>query len=84
MNLMGLKEILEREQINTYNYEILEHKVGAVDQIGIMKTPKGFTVYFVERGAIIDDRDFETETEAAIYFLREMAKGNKRLEQYIT
>ncbi len=84
MNINEVSAIFERKKINTYIYEILERKVGAVDQIGVMKTPKGFTVYFVERGTVIDDRDFNTEAEASDYLLREMAKGNKRLEQYIS
>ena len=84
MNLKEVETLFEREKINTYSYEILERKTGAIDQIGVMKTPKGFTVYFVERGVVIDDRDFSAEEEAAIYLLSEMAKGNKRLEKYIS
>lgn len=85
MTFDNLKEILTKENINPAEYDILDKGcVTGFDGYTIEQYPKGYKLYYMERGQKRLINCFATEQEVCVAFLKEFAEsGDPQLAKYI-
>lgn len=85
MRVKELKAILEKENINPVDYDILGiGHVKGYDGYILRKDVSGkYQLFYEERGQKEILSEYQTEEEACLRFLQQMAKDDQKLKRYI-
>ena len=85
MRVKELKVILEKENINSTDYDLFGvGHIKGYDGYVLQRDPSGkYQVIYEERGKKDILGEHQTEQEACMHFLREMSEDFKQLAKYI-